>query len=202
MADSPPAKNTRRASYLVSLAVMISRVLGLVREIVFTSLFGGTRAYECFIAAFRAPNLLRDLFAEGALSTAFVTTFTKTREKDGTEAGWALARKVLTLTAVFMTVISLAGMLVAPQLMAAITTGFTPAEQAQAGSLARIMFPFILLVSLAALVMGMLNACRVYFLPALASSFFNIGSVGVGLAIGWWMDPAFGPTALAGMAAG
>lgn len=202
MPDPSPARNTRRASYLVSVAVMISRVLGLVREIVFTSLFGGTRAYECFIAAFRAPNLLRDLFAEGALSTAFVTTFTQTRENDGKEAGWALARKVLTLAAVFMAVVSVVGMIFAPQLMAVITTGFSPSEQAQAGSLARIMFPFILLVSLAALVMGMLNACRVYFMPALASSFFNIGSVGVGLAIGWWIDPSFGPTALAGMAAG
>ena len=91
---SSPSASARRASYLVSVAVFISRVLGLAREIVFTHLFGGSRAYDCFIAAFRAPNLLRDLFAEGALSTAFVTTFSKTQESDGEEAAWALGRKV------------------------------------------------------------------------------------------------------------
>ena len=201
-AKPPAAANQRKSSYHVSAAVMLSRVLGLVREIVFSSLFGGTRAYECFIAAFRAPNLLRDLFAEGALSTAFVTTFSKTRDRDGVDAAWALARKVLTLTAIFMGILTLAGIVFAPQIMAAMTSGFSPEEQALATRLARVMFPFILLVSLAALAMGMLNSCRVFFLPALASCFFNLGSVFVGGLVAWWMDPDFGPLALVGMAIG
>ena len=199
---SSPSASARRASYLVSVAVFISRVLGLAREIVFTHLFGGSRAYDCFIAAFRAPNLLRDLFAEGALSTAFVTTFSKTQESDGEEAAWALGRKVVTLTAAFMTLVSLAGMFFSAQIMAVMTSGFSPADQAFAARLALIMFPFILMVSLAALSMGMLNARRVFFLPALASCFFNLGSVVAGVALAWWIDPSFGPQALAGMAGG
>lgn len=199
---SKPAPNARRASYLVGVAVLLSRVLGLAREIVFTNLFGSSRVYECFIAAFRAPNLLRDLFAEGALSTAFVTTFTKTQQGEGDEAAWTLGRKVMTLAAVFMTVVTVLGMVFSTPIMAAMTSGFAPDEQAFAGELARIMFPFILLVSLAALTMGMLNARRIYFLPALASCFFNIGSVVAGVAAAWWMDPHFGPRAMQGMAYG
>lgn len=202
MSEAKSSNSTRKASYLVGAAVMISRVLGLAREIVFSSLFGGTRAYECFIAAYRLPNLLRDLFAEGALSTAFVTTFTKTRQQSGPKAAWELASKIITLAVVFMLAISLLGMLFAPQLMAMLTSGFTPDEQAFAGGLARIMFPFILLISLAALAMGMLNSCGVFFLPALASSFCNLGSIAVGLLVAWWIDPTWGAKALGGMAVG
>lgn len=194
--------SSRRSSYVVAAAVLISRVLGLAREVVMSALFGGSRAYDAFLAAFRAPNLLRDLFAEGALSQAYVTVFSKTREKEGDEASWRLACKILTLTGLFMGSVALAGVLLAPQIMAVMTPGFSPEEQAFATRLARILFPFIVLVSFAALVMGMLNARGIFFIPALSSSFFNVGTIVVGLGVGWWLDPEFGPAALGGVAVG
>src|SRR5437867_8714997 len=79
----------------VSLAVLGSRVLGLVREQVLASLFGASREFDAFVTAFRIPNLLRDLFAEGALSAAFVTTFSQKLSKEGDPAAWRLANLVL-----------------------------------------------------------------------------------------------------------
>src|ERR1700757_5371974 len=89
--------NTRAAG-VIGLAVMCSRLLGLAREQVCAALFGGGGAMDAFTAAFRIPNLLRDLFAEGALSTAFVTTFSKTIVRGGDDAAWRLANKVATMT--------------------------------------------------------------------------------------------------------
>jgi putative peptidoglycan lipid II flippase len=192
---------------LVSLAVFSSRILGLVREIIFNSLFGGEnrRWGDAFNTAFRVPNLLRDLFAEGALSTAFVTTFSKTMKTDGDEAAWRLARKVTTMAAVFMTVISILGVIFAPQIVRLISAGWVekfPDKVAFAIQLAQIMYPFILLVSMAALVMGILNARKVFGIPAMASTFFNIFSIISGCALGWWFDHGFGKNALIGFAIG
>src|SRR5437773_11962667 len=92
---SRPAASLTRAAGGVSLAVLASRVLGLVREVVFTTLFGASRELDAFIAAFRIPNLLRDLFAEGALSAAFVSTFSQKLEREGDAAAWQLANRVL-----------------------------------------------------------------------------------------------------------
>lgn len=192
---------------MVSLAVMSSRVLGLVREIVFNSLFGGEnrRWGDAFTTAFRVPNLLRDLFAEGALSTAFVTTFSKTLKTDGEEAAWTLARKVTTLAAVFMTIVSILGVIFAPLIVKLISAGWVrdyPDKVEFAVQLAQIMYPFILIVSLAALVMGVLNARKVFGIPAMASTFFNIFSIISGVGFGWWFDPHFGKDALYGFAIG
>ncbi len=181
---------------------MCSRVLGLVREQVFAALFGANAATDAFTTAFRAPNLLRDLFAEGALSTAFVTTFSKKIQQEGDAAAWRLASKVATLTAVFMSAITLLGVLFAPSLIAFLAPGFDPAKADLTIHLTRIMFPFILMVSLAALVMGMLNAKNVFGMPAMASSFFNLGSIIGGVFFGWLFDPQFGPNALTGLAIG
>ena len=181
---------------------MCSRVLGLIREQVFAGLFGAGRNLDIFLIAFRVPNLLRDLFAEGALSTAFVTTFSKKIATEGDESAWALASKMATLTAIFMSAITLIGILFAGQLIALIAPGFAPEDAAMTILLTRIMFPFILMVSLAALVMGMLNAKHVFGMPAMASSFFNIGSVVAGVGLGWCFDPHFGQRALIGLASG
>ena len=91
-----------KATWKVSAAVMASRVLGLAREMMFAGLFGGSKWMDCFYLAFKVPNLLRDLFAEGALSQAFVTTFSKKLKSEGEESAWALANKMMTLAAVFM----------------------------------------------------------------------------------------------------
>src|ERR1700686_4923462 len=193
--------NTKAAG-IIGLAVMCSRLLGLAREAICAALFGGGGAMDAFTAAFRIPNLLRDLFAEGALSTAFVTTFSKTIARGGDAAAWRLAHKVATPTAIVLSAICGLGIVFSPQLVATLAPGFDPGKAALTVTLTRIMFPFILLVSIAALVMGMLNAKNVFGMPAMASSFFNIGSIVGGVLLGAWLDPQFGPRALVGLAIG
>ena len=193
--------NTRAAG-VVGLAVLCSRVLGLAREQIFAALFGGGRVMDAFTIAFRIPNLLRDLFAEGALSTAFVTVFSRTAALQDTAAAWRLADKVATLTAVSLSAITVTGIATAPWLVAALAPGFDPGKAALTVTLTRIMYPFILLVSLAALVMGMLNARNVFGTPAMASSFFNLGSIVSGVLLGYWLDPHFGARAILGLAIG
>jgi putative peptidoglycan lipid II flippase len=190
-----------RASGIIAAAVMLSRVLGLVREVLFNSLFG-TAAMGLFLIAFRIPNLLRDLFAEGALSTAFITVFSQKLEKEGSRAAWELVSKMLTLTTIFMSAVSLLGIVFAGPLVNLLAPGFAPEDAAFTILLTRIMYPFILLVSLAALVMGILNSRQIFTVPALASSFFNIGSIAGGVLIGWLIDPSFGLQALTGLAVG
>ncbi len=178
-----------RATGVVGVAILCSRVLGLIREVVFAAMFGASRNMDAFLTAFRAPNMLRDLFAEGALSTAFVTTFSRRIATEGDRSAWDLASKVATLTLVFMSAISLLGVVFAPVLIDILAPGF-PAEKAELTVvLTRIMFPFILLVSLAALVMGMLNARHVFGPPAMASAFFNLGSIIGGVTLCYWLDP-------------
>ncbi len=199
--DPGTEKLNTKAAGIIGLAVMCSRLLGLAREQIFAALFGGGAAMDAFTAAFRIPNLLRDLFAEGALSTAFVTTFTKTIARGGDDAAWRLANKVATLTALVLGLLCIAGMIFSSELVALLAPGFDPQKAALTALLTRIMFPFILLVSLAALVMGMLNSKSVFGMPAMASSFFNLGSIVGGVGLGFWIDPHFGPRALVGLAA-
>ena len=192
-----------RATGVVGIAVMCSRVLGLVREQVFAGLFGAGRNLDAFLMAFRLPNLLRDLFAEGALSTAFITTFSGKIATEGDASAWRLANKVATLTAIFMSAVTLLGILFAPQLVEIMTWwSWSPEKTALTILLTRIMWPFMFLVSLAALVMGMLNAKHVFGPPAMASSYFNLGSIIGGVAIGWWIDPHFGARSLIGLSIG
>jgi putative peptidoglycan lipid II flippase len=200
-----------KATWRVSAAVMLSRVLGLAREMMFAALFGGSRWMDCFYLAYKVPNLLRDLFAEGALSQAFVTTFSKKVKSDGPDNAWVLANRMMTLAAVFMGVVTLVGIGVAPWIVELLTSlsrsgetarDYNPAEISLMVEMVRVMYPFIALVSLSALVMGMLNARDVFGMPALASCFFNIGSMAGGAAIGYWMDPSWGPRSLVGFSWG
>jgi putative peptidoglycan lipid II flippase len=193
--------NTRGAA-IVGVAVLCSRVLGLAREQIFAALFGGGRVMDAFTIAFRIPNLLRDLFAEGALSTAFVTVFSRTGALEDDASAWRLANKVATLAAVTLSAITVLGILTAPWLVGLLAPGFDPQKAALTVTLTRVMYPFILLVSLAALVMGMLNARNIFGVPAMASSFFNLGSIIAGVLIGLWLDPHFGQRAILGLAIG
>lgn len=219
MTASPPATQrhpklslmSAKATGKVSAAVMASRVLGLLREMMFAGLFGGSKWMDCYYLAFKVPNLLRDLFAEGALSQAFVTTFSKKLKSEGETSAWALANKMMTLAAVFMSFVTLLGILAAPWIVDFLTslsrTGssprtYNPEEIALTVTMVRVMYPFILLVSLAALVMGMLNAKNVFGMPALSSCFFNLGSMIGGAALGWWMDPSWGKDSLIGFSIG
>jgi putative peptidoglycan lipid II flippase len=193
-----------RSARTVSLAVMGSRVLGLVREQVLAALFGASREFDAFVTAFRIPNLLRDLFAEGALSSAFVTTFTQKLTKEGDASAWRLANLVLNALLIVLSVITLIGVVAAPWLVDAIAPGFraVPGKAALTVTMTRIMFPFLLLVALAALAMGMLNAKRKFGVAASASMLFNVGSIVGGLGCAWLIDPQFGPNAIIGIAIG
>src|SRR3989440_3731772 len=203
MTATEDRRGSARAAGVVGMAILSSRVLGLIREMVFAGLFGAGKNLDAFLMAFRLPNLLRDLFAEGALSTAFITTFSKKIAVEGDQSAWRLANKVATLTAVFMSAVTLLGIVFAPQLVELLTWGsWSPDKTALTILLTRIMWPFMLLVSLAALVMGMLNAKHVFGPPAMASSYFNLGSIISGVAIGWWLDPRFGARSLIGLAIG
>ncbi len=190
---------------------MLSRVLGLAREMMFAGLFGGSRWMDCFYLAFRVPNLLRDLFAEGALSQAFVTTFTKRIHGQGDDSAWKLANKVMTMAAILMSIITVIGVITAPWMVDLLTilAGSGPASRPYdhgeielTVTMVRVMYPFILLVSLSALVMGMLNAKHVFGMPALSSCFFNLGSMIGGAGLGYWMDPNWGPQSLIGFSIG
>jgi putative peptidoglycan lipid II flippase len=170
----------------ISAATMASRVLGLARDQLFAILIGANRFSDAFVVAFRIPNLLRDLFAEGALSSAFVPTFADYRRNRGAAEAVALANAVAGLILLVVGALTLAGILWAGPLVSLIAPGFAPGQAHLAAQLTRIMMPFLLLVSLAALAMGMLNAQGRFTAPAVAPALFNVGSIAVGL--GLWLS--------------
>src|SRR5882724_1832895 len=194
---------TRNAG-IVGLAVMASRVLGLVRDQVFAIFFGAGLYYDAFLTAFRIPNLLRDLFAEGALSAAFVTTFSQVLATKGEEEAIRLSNRVATLMILVITAISLVAWWHAPAIVHMLAPGFydVPGKAELTIKLTRIMIPFLLLVALAAQAMGILNARGRFGIPALASAFFNVGSILGGLLLGFVVGPAIGLSAIEGMAYG
>lgn len=205
------ARNSKRSAAVVGLAVMGSRLMGVIREQVFAFMFGASKLSDVFLAAWRIPNLLRDLFAEGALSTAFTTTFTKTWTKEGPEASWRLAQIVLSTLILILGVICILGIAFAPLVVDLTSYGFhhTPGKFQMAVSMTRLLFPFILFVSVAALAMGMLNSRNIFGLPASASTIFNIVSVVSGALLAWlaephqdWRHPHFGEPALYGWCLG
>ncbi len=193
-----------RSAGIVSFAVMCSRVLGLIREQVFAAMFGAGLAYDAFVVAFRIPNLLRDLFGEGALSAAFVAVFSDYDANKGEEATWKLASNVLVFFAVLLSLITLLGIFFAePLVLLLVDNEFVqvPGKVELTRQLTVVMFPFLIFISLSAVVMGALNTKGRFFIPSMASSFFNMGSIvgGVSLAL---ILPTFGQPAIMGMAIG
>jgi len=189
-AEKPLTKQTSvaKSAGIVSIAVMFSRVLGLVREMVFANFFGAGFLNDAYQVAFRIPNVLRDLFAEGALSAAFVKVFTDYQINKSEKEAWRLASLVLNALAVILSVITLIGILFSRQFIDIIADGFSPEKAALATTLTQIMFPFILLVALAALAMGVLNTKGIFGIPASASTVFNITSMIFGLGFAYWLS--------------
>jgi putative peptidoglycan lipid II flippase len=172
-----------RGARRVSALTMLSRLLGLVREQVFAVTLGAGPSSDAFLAAFRIPNLLRDLFAEGALSTAFVPTYVATlRQRSRTEAV-ALANRVLTTLTIYLGVVAILAMLFPGPVVRLVAAGFSPEKAALCETLVRIMMPFLPTISLAVVAMGALNAEEKYTAPALASSMFNVVAIVGGLAV-------------------
>ncbi len=174
-----------RTAGLISLATMLSRVLGLVREQLFAALLGATAMADAFIAAFRIPNLLRDLFAEGALSQAFVPAFKGELRERGTEGAYRLGNTVVGNLLVVVGIAVGLGIYFAPEILVLMAEDFSDVagKFALATELTRIMMPFLLLVTMAAVAMGMLNSQERYGPPALAPAMFNVVSIAVGLAL-------------------
>ena len=270
----------QRKSLIATAAIFCCRFTGLLREVVYTCLFGATGALDAFLTAFRVPNMLRDMFAEGALSQSFTSVMSKVEKAEGRDAAWKLAHRVISQLMSLMLCIVAAGVLLAglcmqhlyPQrallelknvptaqpaaaavpalymgthqnadglpvaefvLVSQPLKGVTPQSCIRtkrlehladhesvmlctegndglrveersyldlAVDLCRIMWPFILLASLSALCMGALNVFGIFGLPNLASAAFNLTTISVGVALGWFIDPHFGPRALYGFA--
>ncbi len=199
---------------IVSIAVIGSRVVGIIREVVLTYYFEARFALDAFYAAFRIPNLLRDLFAEGDLSKAFIAVFADVETKSGEDAAWRLANLVFTALTIILLFVVFLGIVFSPfivnlffmgkgfdtALPAASSFGFVSKRELTI-YLTRLMFPFLILVSLAAISMGLLNSKNKFAIPASASAFFNIGSIIVSIA-GYYVAPRFGIHPVAGAGAG
>lgn len=186
--SQPKNQSVARSAGIVSIAVMFSRVLGLVRETIFARFFGAGFLYDAFVVAFKIPNILRDLFAEGALSAAFVKVFTDYQIKKSEVEAWRLASLTFNVLAVVMSGVTVLGILLAPFIVPLLARGFSPDKAALAVTLTQIMFPFILLVALAALAMGVLNTKGRFGVPASASTAFNIASICFGLGFAYMLS--------------
>ena len=160
-------QNVTRAAGVVSLAVMVSRILGLARETAISYYFRAEVSADAFYLAFRIPNLLRDMFGEGILSKAFITTFLATEAEDGEAAAWTLANRIFTLTFLVLIGITALGFVFAPAIVDVLArddferhldttehSGFDSKIEL-AIYLTQLMFPYLLFVSLAAIAMGL-----------------------------------------------
>lgn len=180
--DSEPGAKKRGfygATAIMASSTFLSRVLGLLRETVFAAFFGAGNATDAFQIAFRIPNLLRDLFAEGAMSSALVPVYTRLQKERGEEAGWKLTNNVITSLAILTIIISVAGILLADPLVSLFAGGFkeVPGKHEMTVHMTRILWPFFPLVVMAAVWMGVLNSREIFGIPALAPSFFNVVSI-------------------------
>ena len=175
-----------RSAGLIGVATMASRVLGLVRESVLAAIFGAGMQMDAFNVAFRVPNLLRDLFAEGAMTAAFVPAFTRRLTVAGREAAFRLGNLVLNALLVVTLVLVLLGIAVAYPITSLIAPDFAsvPGKLELTALLTRVMLPFLTMVAVAAGMMGMLNSLHRFFIPALSPAMFNVAAIAciVGLA--------------------
>ena len=189
---------------MVSAAIAVSRVTGLLREGVLGWLFGASAVFDAYVLGYRIPNLARDLFAEGALSSAFVPTFTRYLATKSKAEARELSNITATMLMVIVGTLCVLGMIFSPAFVTLFASGFhaVPGKFELAVQLVRIVFPFLLLVALAAQAQGILNATHQFGIPALSSSLFNIGSVLFGLALGYWLGPRLGVDPVHGMAFG
>jgi putative peptidoglycan lipid II flippase len=188
--SSPPQEHTAqpsdrlgRSASVAGIATLTSRVLGLVRDTVLAAVFGAGNEMDAFVVAFRIPNLVRELFAEGAMSAAFVPTFTKYLTLKGKTAAWRLGNNALNALLVVTGLLVTIGFFATRPLVTAYAGDYAsvPGKLDLTITLARIMLPFLTLAAIAATVMGMLNSLRHYFVPALAPAAFNVATIACAL---------------------
>jgi putative peptidoglycan lipid II flippase len=188
-----PTDRLGRSASVAGLATLTSRILGLIRDTVLAAVFGAGNEMDAFVVAFRIPNLVRELFAEGAMSAAFVPTFTKYLTLKGKPAAWGLGNHVLNALLVVTGLLVTIGFFAARPLVTIYAGDYRaiPGKLDLTIELARIMLPFLTLAAIAAAVMGMLNSLRHYFVPALAPAAFNVATIACALLLAPLM-PAIG----------
>ena len=179
------------AAGIVAAATLLSRIFGLVRDLVTAYFFGAGMAADAFFVAFRIPNLLRRLVAEGALTVSVIPIFTEYLTTRSREEAFALARACMTLFSIILVVVSLLGVLLSPYLIMVFAPGFTaePDKFQLTVLLTKIMFPYILLVALVALAMGILNSLGRFAAPALSPVVLNIGMIASMFLLTPYFDP-------------
>jgi putative peptidoglycan lipid II flippase len=183
--------NLLRAVTTVSGMTLLSRITGLVRESLKASSFGAGLAMDAFEVAFRLPNLLRRLFAEGAFSQAFVPILAEVRRQHGDAATRDLASRVAALLGLVLLLVSVLGILAAPWLVYLLAGGFarTPGKVALTADMIRIMFPYILFISLTSLAGGVLNIYRQFAVPAFTPVLLNVAIIGAAIFLAPHIDP-------------
>ena len=170
-------KHITKAAGLISIATFISRILGYVKDMILAFYFGATGISDSFFAAFRIINFSRELFAEGSMSAAYIPVLTEHRVQKGEEEARQFVKVTFSIILIVAGIVCALGILFAPTIVKVITPGFVekfPEQVPLTILLTRVMFPFLLFISLAALVMGALNTKRVFFIPALAPALLNI----------------------------
>jgi putative peptidoglycan lipid II flippase len=183
--------NLLRAAATVSSLTLVSRITGLVRDLILARLFGGGAAMDAFAAAFRLPNLLRRLFAEGAFSQAFVPILAQAHASRGPEETRTFASHVMSALFWVVLAVSVLGVLFAPALVYVIASGFArnPQTFELATLLTRWMFPYIFFMALVAFAAGVLNTFNRFAVPAFTPVLLNLSMIGFGLAATRWFDP-------------
>ncbi|MBL7151503.1 MAG: murein biosynthesis integral membrane protein MurJ [Candidatus Omnitrophica bacterium] len=177
--SSQADQSVARSAGVISLGILCSRLLGFLRDIVIARLFGVYMYAEAFVVAFRIPNLLRDFVGEGASNAAFVPVFSEYKLQHTKEEFWELANVVLNLLLVILMVITVLGIISAPLIVRVIAPGFTASAEKLAITirLTRIIFPYILLISLVAYCTGILNSLRHFAVPAFSPCLLNISII-------------------------
>ena len=172
-------KSIAKSASVIGFATLCSRILGLARDMVIAQLFGVYIYAQAFVIAFRIPNLFRDLVGEGASNAALVPVFSEYSARHSKEEFWELANVVLNLLLVILAGITIAGVILSPLLVRIFAPGFIadPEKLAITVTLNRIIFPYILLISLAAYAMGILNSLKHFAVPAFAPCLLNISII-------------------------
>ena len=181
-----------KSTFTVGAMTMISRVFGLIRDVVIARLFGAGLGMDVFIVAFRIPNFLRRLFAEGGFSQAFVPVLSEYREQRSQQEVKALIDHTAATLGLVLFAITVIGILAAPLLIMVFAPGFVADEgkHALASDMLRITFPYILFISLTAFAGGILNTYKQFVVPALTPVLLNLSLIAAGL----WLSPFFGGT--------
>ncbi|MDY6825341.1 MAG: murein biosynthesis integral membrane protein MurJ [Thermodesulfobacteriota bacterium] len=169
-----------KATGVIGTATLLSRIFGYVRDMVIAGVLGAATSSDAFFVAFRIPNLMRRLFAEGSLSIAFVPVFTEEIQANGRDRAFEMARSAIRLLSVILVVVAVLGVLFSPALVHVIGFGFTdtPEKYSLTVNLTRIMFPYVIFICLVALCMGILNVLGHFAAPALAPVLLNIAMIG------------------------